>query len=91
VIDLRSSDESVDFALPNHSPGIVAQSFPNLGVSLHLQPGVGVHAYTLFLAVSGTATYAPEGRSGSVDAWLAPQSNVPTSPSIHITGTWRCG
>jgi hypothetical protein len=91
TIDLHTADYSADFSLPRHAPGIVAQSFPNEGASLHLQPGVGVHSYTLFLAASGSVTYSPDGVSGSVDAWLAPQSNVPTSPSIHIIGRWRCG
>jgi hypothetical protein len=91
TIDLHTADSSVDFSLPRHAPGIVPQSFPNEGASLHLQHGVGVHSYTLFLAASGSVTYSPDGVSGSVDAWLAPQSNVPTSPSIHIIGRWRCG
>ena len=91
TIDLHTADYSVDFGLPRHGRGIVAQSFANEGASLHLQPGVGVHSYTLFLAASGSVTYSPDGVSGSVDAWLAPQSNVPTSPSIHIIGRWRCG
>jgi hypothetical protein len=68
----------------------VAQSLANDGARLYLQPGVGVHSYTLCIATSGTATYSPDGVSGSVDAWLAPQSNIPTSPSIHIAGHWRC-
>jgi hypothetical protein len=61
----------------------------NGGVSLHLNHPAG--PYTLFLGVSGTVTYSSNGISGSIDAWLAPQSNVQTSPSVHITGTWRCG
>jgi hypothetical protein len=89
-IDLHAADFSADFSLPAHAPGIVAQSLLSPGASLHLSPGVGVHRYTLFLATSGSVTYSPDGVSGSVDAWLAPQSNVPTSPSIHITGRWRC-
>jgi hypothetical protein len=89
-IDLRAADDTVDLGLPVHSPGIVVQSLANLGVSLHVQPGVGPLSYTLFLGAAGSATYAPDGVSGSVDAWLAPQSNVPTSPSVHITGKWRC-
>jgi hypothetical protein len=90
-IALRSADSSVEFALPGHTPGTVAQSFANLGVSLHVQPGVGIHLYTLFLGASGSASYATDGVSGSVDAWLAAQSNVPTSPSVHISGMWKCG
>jgi hypothetical protein len=90
-IYLHTTDGSVEFSLPLHAPGIVAQSFANQGASLHLQPGVGPQRYTLFLAASGSVTYSPDGISGSVNAWLAPQSNVPTSPSIHIVGTWRCG
>jgi hypothetical protein len=90
TIDLHTADYSADFSLPRHAPGIVAQSFPNQGASLHLQPGVGVHSYALFLAASGSVAYSPNGVSGSIDAWLAPQSNVPTSPSIHIIGRWRC-
>ncbi len=91
TIDLHTAGYSVDFSLPRHAPGIVAQAFPNEGASLHLQPGVGVLSYTLFLAATGSVTYLPDGVSGSVDAWLAPQSNVPTPPSIHIIGQWRCG
>jgi hypothetical protein len=91
TIDLHTADYSADFSLPRHAPGIVAQSFPNEGASLHLQPGVGVHSYTLFLGASGSVTYSPDGVSGSINAWLAPQSNVPTFPSIHIIGRWRCG
>jgi hypothetical protein len=90
-IYLHTADNSVEFSLPRHAPGVVAQSLTNEGASLHLQPGVGVHSYTLFLAASGSVTYSPDRASGSVNAWLAPQSNVPTSPSMHVTGHWRCG
>lgn len=90
TIDLHTADYSVDFFLPRHGAGAVGVSSLNEAAGLHLQPGVGVQSYTLFLAASGTVTYSPDGVSGTINAWLAPQSNVPTSPSIHIVGRWRC-
>jgi hypothetical protein len=68
------------------------RSFPNGAgtVSLHLAHGVGPGLLTLFLATSGTVTYSADGNSGSVDVWMAAQSNVPTSPSVHLSGDWRC-
>lgn len=84
---------NVQFGVPTHAAGIVSVDAPSMmvngGVSLHLNHPAG--PYTLFLGVSGTVTYSSNGISGSIDAWLAPQSNVQTSPSVHITGTWRCG
>jgi hypothetical protein len=79
--------------LPHGSPGTVnVRSFPNGAgtVSLHLAHGVGPGLLTLFLATSGTVTYSADGNSGSVDVWMAAQSNVPTSPSVHLSGDWRC-
>ena len=94
-IVLISTDPNgnVEVDFPSHPPGTVSVTSPSMddgGLGLHLNHGVGPKSYTLFLAASGTVTYSPNGISGSMNAWLAPQSNVSTSPSIHITGTWQC-
>ena len=90
-IALAASDQSAEIGLPHHSAGVVdVKSFPSGSgtVVLHTAPTTG--GFTLFVAVAGSVTYDSTGNSGSLDVWLAPQSNVPKSPSVHLAGRWRC-
>jgi hypothetical protein len=89
MIYLHTSDNSIEVSFPAHAAGEVAESVDRAGIGLQLNSGVD--GYTLFLASSGTITYERGGESGSMNAWLVPQSNVPAPLlSFHLTGKWTC-
>lgn len=88
AVYLHNANNRIEVEIPRHGPGVVAQDPDKLDGSLTLYlSGKGVYEGT-----SGSVTYGPEGKSGSVDAWLSPQlPNSVGRPSLHLMGRWRCG
>lgn len=87
AVYLRNANERIEVEIPRHGTGVVTQNPDKVDGSLTLYlSGKGVYE-----ATSGSVTYGPEGKSGSVDVWLAPQlPNSVGRPSLHLIGKWTC-